>query len=105
MALFIPSSASTQLFRGGTELSKRTEKEICDLLETVIGHELVQHSLDAGLVYEIEYKQAKGIRIEIIFSTHDSPAGDVILKNIGAIISRNFPDTKLTMELVWQPGP
>ncbi|MBI2271216.1 MAG: metal-sulfur cluster assembly factor [Bacteroidetes bacterium] len=84
--------------------ANKTEKEIYETLRTVIDPELGINIIDLGLIYKIEYVRNKGIQIELTLSSKGCPMGDVIINNVDAAIRAKFPDTKLDIQLVWEPA-
>ncbi len=80
------------------------EKEIAQLLKTVIDPEIGVNIIDLGLVYEIDYnEEARTIKVVTTLSTRGCPLGDTILQNVEVVLQSNYPGFKIDVELVWEP--
>jgi metal-sulfur cluster biosynthetic enzyme len=80
------------------------EKEIAELLKTVIDPEVAVNIIDLGLVYEIDYnEEEKTIKVVMTLSTRGCPLGDTIMQNVEVVLQSNYPDFKIDVELVWEP--
>ncbi len=80
------------------------EKEIAQLLKTVIDPEVAVNIVDLGLIYEITLdEENKSIQIVMTLSTRGCPLGDVIMQNVQVVLDANYPDYKNDVELVWEP--
>ena len=80
------------------------EKEIAELLKTVIDPEVAVNIVDLGLIYEIDYnEEEKSIRIIMTLSTRGCPLGDTIMQNVEVVLEANYPGYKIDVELVWEP--
>ncbi|UBM61752.1 metal-sulfur cluster assembly factor [Candidatus Sulfidibacterium hydrothermale] len=80
------------------------EKEIAELLKTVIDPEVAVNIIDLGLVYEIDYnEEEKTIKVVMTLSTRGCPLGDTIMQNVEVVLQSNYPDFKIEVELVWEP--
>ena len=80
------------------------EKEIAELLKTVVDPEVAVNIIDLGLVYEIDYnEEEKSIRVVMTLSTRGCPLGDTIIQNVEVVLKANYPDFKIDMEVVWEP--
>ncbi len=80
------------------------EKEIAQLLKTVIDPEVAVNIIDLGLVYEIDYnEEEKTITIVMTLSTRGCPLGDTIIQNVKVVLEAGFPDFKIDTEVVWEP--
>jgi metal-sulfur cluster biosynthetic enzyme len=80
------------------------EKEIAQLLKTVIDPEVAVNIVDLGLIYEISLDEDnKSIHIVMTLSTRGCPLGDVIMQNVQVVLDANYPDYKNDVELVWEP--
>jgi metal-sulfur cluster biosynthetic enzyme len=80
------------------------EKEIAELLKTVIDPEVAVNIVDLGLIYEIDYnEEEKSIRVIMTLSTRGCPLGDTIMQNVEVVLESNYPGHKIDVELVWEP--
>ncbi len=80
------------------------EKEIAQLLKTVVDPEIAVNIIDLGLVYEISLNEIeKSIRIVMTLSTRGCPLGDTIIQNVEVVLKANYPDFKVDAEVVWDP--
>ncbi len=80
------------------------EKEIAELLKTVIDPEVAVNIVDLGLIYEIDYnEEEKSIRLVMTLSTRGCPLGDTIMQNVEVVLEANYPGYKIDVELVWEP--
>ncbi len=80
------------------------EKEIAELLKTVVDPEVAVNIVDLGLIYEIDYnEQEKSIKVVMTLSTRGCPLGDTIMQNVEVVLQSNYPDHKIDVELVWEP--
>jgi len=80
------------------------EKEIAQLLKTVVDPEIAVNIIDLGLVYEIDYdEKEKTIKIVMTLSTRGCPLGDTIIQNVEVVLKADFPDVKIDTEVVWEP--
>ncbi len=81
-----------------------TEKEILELLKSVMDPEVAVNVVDLGLIYKIHHNtEEKHIHIVNTLSTRGCPLGDTIMHNIKVVVEQNFPDTKVDVELTWEP--
>ncbi len=80
------------------------EKEIAQLLKTVVDPEVAVNIIDLGLVYEINYNEdEQSIGIVMTLSTRGCPLGDTIIQNVEVVLKANFPGIKVDAEVVWEP--
>ncbi len=80
------------------------EKEIAQLLKTVVDPEVAVNIIDLGLVYEIDYNEGEqSIGIVMTLSTRGCPLGDTIIQNVEVVLKADFPDFKVDTEVVWEP--
>ncbi len=80
------------------------EKEIAQLLKTVVDPEVAVNIIDLGLVYEINYnEEEQSIGIVMTLSTRGCPLGDTIIQNVEVVLEANFPGVKVAAEVVWEP--
>ncbi len=80
------------------------EKEIAELLKTVVDPEVAVNIIDLGLVYEIDYnEEEKSIKVVMTLSTRGCPLGDTIMQNVEVVLQSNYPGYKIDVELVWEP--
>ena len=80
------------------------EKEIAQVLKTVIDPEVGVNIVDLGLVYEIDYNETeKSIKVVMTLSTRGCPLGDTIMQNVEVVLQSNYPGFKIDVELVWEP--
>jgi metal-sulfur cluster biosynthetic enzyme len=86
-----------------TEENKK-EIQIYDALKSVIDPEVGINIVDLGLIYKIKYHEKEGILIDMTLSTRACPMGDIIQRNVVNVIQALFPETKVTVNLVWQPS-
>lgn len=80
------------------------EKEIAQLLQTVIDPEVAINIVDLGLVYEINFNEGEqSIGVVMTLSTRGCPLGDTIIQNVEVVLKANYPDFKIDTEVVWEP--
>jgi metal-sulfur cluster biosynthetic enzyme len=80
------------------------EKEIAQLLKTVVDPEVAVNIIDLGLVYEIDFNEdEQSIGIVMTLSTRGCPLGDTIIQNVEVVLEANYPDYKVDAEVVWEP--
>jgi metal-sulfur cluster biosynthetic enzyme len=81
-----------------------TEKEILELLKTVMDPEVAVNVVDLGLIYEIHHSIEKNqIHVVTTLSTRGCPLGDTIMNNIKVVIEQQFPGMEVDVELTWEP--
>jgi len=79
------------------------EGAIYNELKHVIDPEVGLNIIDMGLVYEIEVSDSKSIDIKMTLSSKGCPLGDVIIKEVKAILTNAFPEYNINVTLVWEP--
>lgn len=80
------------------------EKNILELLKTVMDPEVAVNIVDLGLIYEIHYQEdRKRIHVVTTLSTRGCPLGDTIMRNIEVVIEDKYPGMDVDVELTWEP--
>ena len=80
------------------------EKEILELLKSVMDPEVAVNVVDLGLIYEINYHvERKLIHVLMTLSTRGCPLGDTIMRNIEVVIEEKYPGMDVDVELAWEP--
>ncbi len=80
------------------------EKETAEMLKTVIDPEVAVNIVDLGLIYEINFNEdEQSIGVIMTLSTRGCPLGDTIIQNVEVVLTANYPDFKIDMEVVWEP--
>ncbi len=80
------------------------EKEILELLKSVMDPEVAVNVVDLGLIYEINYqKERNRIHVLMTLSTRGCPLGDTIMRNIEVVIEEKYPGMDVDVELTWEP--
>lgn len=77
--------------------------KIYDSLKQVIDPELNINIIDLGLIYSVKFNEETGINISMTLSSKGCPMGDIIMKNMEDVLSEDFPQSKNTIDLVWEP--
>jgi len=81
------------------------EQNIFMLLKEVIDPELMVNIIDLGLVYGVTLnKDKKEIVIDLTLTSPGCPLGEVITEDAQQIISKNYPEFKVKINLVWEPA-
>ena len=80
------------------------EKNILELLKTVMDPEVAVNIVDLGLIYEVHYQEdRKRIHVVTTLSTRGCPLGDTIMRNIEVVIEDKYPGMDIDVELTWEP--
>ena len=80
------------------------EKNISELLSSVIDPELMVNIIDLGLVYGIKYKEdEKQVDIDLTLTSPGCPMGGVIMEDIQNTLQSEYPDFEVNITLVWDP--
>ena len=80
------------------------EKNILEIVRTVMDPEIAVNIVDLGLIYEIHYQEdRKRIYIVQTLSTRGCPLGDTIMQNVEVVVSEAYPGMDVDVELVWEP--
>lgn len=83
--------------------ANKNEVKIYELLKTIIDPELSINIIDLGLIYDISYNEENGIIINLTLSSEGCPMGEVIIEDVKNILTKNYPDIKNSVNLVWEP--
>lgn len=83
--------------------ASKIEIDIYHSLKKVIDPELAINIIDLGLIYEIKYDEADGIKIVMTFSSKGCPMGDVIVNDIKKVLSEDFPTISHKIDITWEP--
>lgn len=80
------------------------EKEkIYSLLKEIIDPELAVNIVDLGLVYNVELPKDQSIHVDMTLTSKGCPMGEAITSGVGAILSENYPEHSIRVNLVWEP--
>ncbi|MCP3931712.1 MAG: DUF59 domain-containing protein [Bacteroidetes bacterium] len=79
------------------------EKNLMDILKTVMDPEVELNIVDLGLIYKLEYDGKKNVDIEMTFSTKACPLGDAIVMNIMEAIAAQYPELEVNVNVVFDP--
>ena len=80
------------------------EKEVLDIIRTVIDPEVALNIVDLGLIYDVNYEEdKKHIHVLATLSARGCPVGDTILNHIDTVIRANYPNFTVDVELTWEP--
>lgn len=79
------------------------ENKIYELLKTVIDPEVDVNVVDLGLIYDLKI-DGNNIEVVMTLSTPGCPLGDTIMENVSQVITANIPDSKVDVQLVWEPA-
>lgn len=82
----------------------RVELKVYEVLKKVIDPEVGINIVDMGLVYTIQYKPEKGIRIEMTLTSKGCPLGESILSEVNRTLKVAFPYNNSEVILVWEPA-
>jgi metal-sulfur cluster biosynthetic enzyme len=83
------------------------KKQIIEMLETVIDPELGVDVYTMGLIYEIDIKDDKSVRIVMTFTSPMCPAGEEIKSEVFdsmKILGYESIDVQVTFEPPWVPS-
>lgn len=78
------------------------ETVVFQLLKGVIDPELMINVVDLGLVYDVRIKDEK-ITIDLTLTSPGCPMGEMIIGDVKQIISSNYLDYAVVVNLVWSP--
>ncbi len=80
------------------------EKNILELLKTVMDPEVAVNIVDLGLIYEIHYDgDLNKIHIVTTLSSRGCPLGDTIMHNIEVVVENQYEGFNVEVELTWEP--
>ncbi len=91
------------------KLNKLNVKNVKKELEKVIDPELGVNIVELGLVYEIEVKKGREVKIVMTLTSPGCPFGDEFKETIKATLSKSFKIGKSAVEVefvfepVWSP--
>lgn len=74
-----------------------------DSLYNVLDPELMVNIMDLGLVYDIDFSLEDKIVITMTLTTRGCPMGDAIRLGIKNVLSEDFPDREIDINIVWEP--
>jgi metal-sulfur cluster biosynthetic enzyme len=79
-----------------------TQKDVLEVLKSVIDPEIGLNIVDLGLVYDIQISD-NFIFITMTLTTPGCPMHGSIVDWVKRILSMSFPDKNIEVELVWEP--
>lgn len=79
-----------------------TKEDILESLRTVIDPEIGLNIVDLGLVYDIQISENE-ISITMTLTTPGCPMHASITDWVQRILSMNFPNKQIKVNLVWEP--
>jgi metal-sulfur cluster biosynthetic enzyme len=80
------------------------EREILNVIKTVIDPEVAINIVDLGLIYEVNYHESeKKISILMTLSARGCPVGDTIISHVKTVIENEYPNVQVNVDLVWEP--
>jgi len=79
------------------------EKDVRELLKTVIDPEVEINLVDLGLIYNIDYDGEKYFDVTMTLSTPSCPIGDTIVMNVMQTIQNEYPDYEVNVQLTFDP--
>lgn len=80
------------------------ETEIYNLIKGVIDPELMVNIIDLGLVYDVRLDDSnQQISIDLTLTSPGCPLGDVIIEDVRQLVSKNYEDFEVAVNLVWEP--
>lgn len=82
-----------------------SEKEVNDVLRTVLDPEIAFNIVDLGLVYEVkvEGKKKEKVLVKLTLTTPACPMGPEIIEEVKAKVSALKGVEKADVEIVWDP--
>ena len=75
---------------------------IRELLREVIDPELGVNIVDLGLVYAIETDD-RAVHVRMTMTTPSCPMGSMLAEEARAVVSRQFTNHRVDVDLVWDP--
>ncbi|MEC3879490.1 metal-sulfur cluster assembly factor [Parapedobacter sp. 10938] len=72
-------------------------------LMQVIDPELYVNIVDLGLVYGVDFTDAKKAKVTMTLSTPGCPMGDAITGGVENALEAAFPDREIEVDIVWEP--
>jgi metal-sulfur cluster biosynthetic enzyme len=80
------------------------ERQIQELLKTVLDPELHINIIDLGLVYDIAVSEpARLITITMTLSSRYCPMGDAILHSVKNCLEHSYDSYQVEVQLTWEP--
>ncbi|OYT16973.1 MAG: hypothetical protein B7C24_05075 [Bacteroidetes bacterium 4572_77] len=80
------------------------EKDIFNVIKTVIDPEVAINIVDLGLIYEVHHHEdMKTIHVIMTLSARGCPVGDTIIQHVETVVSANYPTYSVKVDLVWEP--
>lgn len=79
-----------------------TQKDVLEVLKSVIDPEIGLNIVDLGLVYDIQISD-NFIFITMTLTTPGCPMHGSIVDWVKRILTMSFPDKNIEVELVWEP--
>lgn len=79
-----------------------SKEKITDILKTVIDPEIGINIVDLGLVYDININENQ-IDVKMTLTTPGCPMHSIIIDWVKRIIEMTIPDSKVIVNLVWEP--
>jgi metal-sulfur cluster biosynthetic enzyme len=74
-----------------------------EVLHNVIDPELFVNIVDLGLIYDLDFNEEKKLNVKMTLSTPHCPMGESIVHGVENVLSHEFPDIQVLVELVWEP--
>lgn len=72
-------------------------------LYNVIDPELFINIIDLGLVYDLDFSDARKIKVTMTLSTKHCPLGDAIQQGVTNVLGMAFPERETEIDIVWEP--
>ncbi len=80
------------------------EEKILQLLKGVVDPELMVNIVDLGLVYDVRVNESeKKIDVDLTLTSPGCPMGELIIEDMKQLITVNYADYKVSVNLVWEP--
>jgi len=79
------------------------QEEFFEWLKPVSDPELHMSLVELGLIYNVEYNDAKEARVKMTLTSPGCPAGDFIVQQIKERLEEHPLVEKAFVEIVWEP--
>jgi len=80
------------------------EENIKALLKGVIDPELMVNIIDLGLIYGVRLDTSvNNIEVDLTLTSPGCPMGELIIEDIKQLVTTNYTDFKVSVNLVWEP--
>lgn len=81
-----------------------SEKDILQVIKTVIDPEVAINIVDLGLIYDVKHREKdKTIHVTMTLSARGCPVGDTIIQHVETVVQAQYPDHAIQVDLVWEP--